>query len=140
MKICCRCGVEKTEDDFAVRRGSLQPYCKQCNREYLRNHYQKNKQYYLDKARAGQLRTQRMVYEYLSTHPCERCGESRVPCLQFDHINPAEKQFGISNSWLKYGWTRVLEEIQKCRVLCANCHAVWTAEQFGWYNLVLDGE
>jgi hypothetical protein len=28
---------------------------------------------------------------------------------------------------------KIKEEIAKCQVLCANCHAMRTAEQFNWY-------
>lgn len=31
-------------------------------------------------------------------------------------------------------WEKVKTEIAKCEIRCANCHAVKTAKQFGWYN------
>ena len=59
---------------------------------------------------------------------CEICGYNEHPAaLQFDHIDPTQKEFNVgeavSNS---YGWSRIEAEIAKCRVLCANCHAIHT--------------
>jgi hypothetical protein len=44
--------------------------------------------------------------------------------LQFHHRNPREKDFTISNA-CSWGWSieRILKEMEKCDVLCANCHA-----------------
>lgn len=50
---------------------------------------------------------------------CENCGSRRN--LQFDHINPSKKHFGVSryiNSPEKF----VKKEIDKCRLLCEKCH------------------
>ena len=55
---------------------------------------------------------------------CAICGYDRYPrALQFHHVDPAEKSFGLSAR----GITRSLEELRteaaKCVLLCANCHA-----------------
>jgi 5-methylcytosine-specific restriction endonuclease McrA len=55
---------------------------------------------------------------------CTKCGYDKcVSALQFHHINPSKKLFGIADS----GITRTLQvqqkEIKKCILLCANCHA-----------------
>ncbi len=54
---------------------------------------------------------------------CEECGESHPACLDFHHTDPSEKEVAISRIRLK-GWStkRIMKEIKKCRVLCANCH------------------
>ena len=51
------------------------------------------------------------------------CEESAPECLHFHHANPAEKELDVSNA-IANGWsrTRILREIAKCHVLCANCH------------------
>lgn len=54
---------------------------------------------------------------------CERCGyDECIAALEFHHINPDEKEFGISTT----GVTRSLEvlkkEADKCVLLCCNCH------------------
>src|SRR3990167_1076458 len=49
------------------------------------------------------------------------CGESDSRCLDFHHRDPATKEFTIRNG-VNRGITRMLAEIAKCDVLCANCH------------------
>lgn len=54
---------------------------------------------------------------------CIRCGEDDPVCLDFHHREPDEKEFSISlASQQGWGRARVLAEIAKCDVLCANCH------------------
>lgn len=60
---------------------------------------------------------------YLLEHPCVDCGESDIRCLDFDHVDPTTKVADISvmvmNAW---PWDRIMAEIEKCVVRCANCH------------------
>jgi hypothetical protein len=64
------------------------------------------------------------VLAYKETHPCERCGEDHPACLQFHHRDPSAKDWDVS-VLAAGGWSvrRLEEEIAKCEVLCANCHA-----------------
>ena len=61
--------------------------------------------------------------EYKSHLRCQQCGESRLPTLDFHHRNPVEKDRAITEA-IHRGWSveRILQEIEKCDVLCANCH------------------
>lgn len=61
------------------------------------------------------------VQSYFTTHPCFVCKEHDVDCLEFHHLNPNEKEYNVSEL-LTYSWTKVKLEIEKCVVLCANCH------------------
>jgi 5-methylcytosine-specific restriction endonuclease McrA len=55
---------------------------------------------------------------------CAACGYDRCPAaLQFHHLNPAEKSFGLSSRGLSRGIDRAREEARKCVLLCGNCHA-----------------
>lgn len=55
---------------------------------------------------------------------CYRCGyNENLAALQFHHIDPAAKAFGV-NKILHKSWAFVETELQKCILLCANCHAV----------------
>lgn len=55
---------------------------------------------------------------------CIRCGEKRLPCLQFHHRDPKEKELRISLALYRWPKEKVLAEIAKCDVLCANCHCI----------------
>lgn len=52
---------------------------------------------------------------------CVLCGYNRChSALHFHHINPWEKDFNISS---KNRWIDIRKEIEKCALVCANCHA-----------------
>ena len=60
---------------------------------------------------------------------CNDCGYAEhASALQFDHIG--NKKMNVSDMVRSdYGWDTILEEIRHCEIVCANCHAVRTAER-----------
>lgn len=65
---------------------------------------------------------------------CADCGYNAHPAaLQWDHRDGADKDRAASAGGrafaLGWAWERILAEIAKCDVVCANCHAVRTAER-----------
>jgi len=59
--------------------------------------------------------------EHLGGH-CSICGYNKsVRALQFHHKDPSQKDFGIGSSNLS--WERTVRELDKCLLVCANCHA-----------------
>lgn len=137
MKTCVMCKEELPLSSFRKRNKNTEvriSYCSECWKEYSRNHYKKDKQYYLDSNKERRKRNRQYVYNYLKEHPCEECGESRIAALQFDHLDRDEKDFTIGRKAHISSLDRIKKEIEKCRVLCANCHAIHTAKQFGWYK------
>jgi hypothetical protein len=73
---------------------------------------------------------------YLLAHPCVDCGEKDIVVLQFDHQGGKECNVGtmVSDGTR---WDRILAEIAKCEVVCANDHARRTARSFGWFKASL---
>lgn len=65
-------------------------------------------------------RTKLKLIEYKGGK-CEICGYNKCEAvLQFHHINPKEKDFSISGkSW---SFEKLKQEVDKCMLLCANCH------------------
>jgi len=60
---------------------------------------------------------------------CAVCGYKDHPAaLDFDHIDPATKKFDISKRFAMSSKKLLMEEIKKCRVLCANCHRIHSRE------------
>lgn len=55
---------------------------------------------------------------------CERCGFNDPRALTFHHRDPAQKSFPIARDAWKVSWERLVDEISKCDVLCANCHMI----------------
>jgi hypothetical protein len=55
---------------------------------------------------------------------CLLCGYDRYPgALQFHHLDPNEKSFGLGLRGVARSLERCREEARKCALLCANCHA-----------------
>jgi hypothetical protein len=61
---------------------------------------------------------------------CEKCGYNKcIKALQFHHIDPADKKINLSASLANnHKWEKVQEELDKCQLLCANCHIETEAE------------
>lgn len=54
---------------------------------------------------------------------CNICGYSKcISALEFHHIDPEEKDFGIGHKGYTRSWEKVKEELDKCIMVCANCH------------------
>lgn len=55
---------------------------------------------------------------------CQKCGYDKCErALTFHHIDPSEKDFGLSVRSLSRDIDLLREEMKKCILLCANCHA-----------------
>lgn len=68
---------------------------------------------------------------------CVKCGDTHD--LQFDHIDPEQKSFNISAN-LTASNPKVLEELAKCQLLCADCHREKSAiDNSGWTHGTLYG-
>jgi len=143
---CTNCGIIKTEQEFFFRdkrNGKLHSQCKTCymnkRRTYYKDHYSKFAGTYRARAIARKHRVRSelraKLLTYLRDKQCSVCGISDPRVLDFDHINSSEKSFGIARALTNtLDWRKILVEIKKCRILCANCHRIRTAEQFGWYR------
>ena len=137
MRRCGRCNNHKPVDDFAWRRkalGQRDNYCRPCRAEYKQEHYAANRQRYIDSAkrrrRAVVAERVEFLVAYLREHPCVDCGEGDPVVLEFDHLR--DKKFGIGKGWRDHEWQRVLDEMAKCEVVCANCHRRRTARRGGF--------
>ena len=61
--------------------------------------------------------------EVLSKSSCLECGESHPGCMDFHHRDPKTKSYNISDMIQKrFSNIKILAELVKCDVLCANCH------------------
>jgi hypothetical protein len=55
---------------------------------------------------------------------CVLCGYSRaVRALEFRHLDPAVKRFGLSSGGITMSLEAARAEAAKCVLLCSNCHA-----------------
>ena len=65
---------------------------------------------------------------------CDRCGyKSFAGALDWDHRPDEPKSFPLSGGWSR-NWDKLMAEIDKCDLLCANCHRLVTHERRSWAN------
>lgn len=143
MKKCCPgCNEERdAEQDFSwynKTKGTRQRWCKFCLAQANKTHYQNNKQLYLKRATARNMRMHtenvQNLHGYLLEHPCVDCGQSDIRCLEFDHVRGIKSE--SIGTMLKHSepWEAIETEIAKCEVRCANCHRIKTLERGKWWR------
>jgi hypothetical protein len=97
--------------------------------------WNKENREYLNKVRTAKRRETRNFIRSLKIgKSCDICGGVFPPvAMDWDHINPELKSFEICQEGIRemYSQEKLLEEIAKCRLLCANCHRVHSAIQRG---------
>lgn len=140
MKRCTKCKQEKSLDCFAKLSKSIdgvRSICKSCMSDYHKADWKESPErrtsVRANLKRQRQHNLEKMI-ESLGEQRCADCGETNLLKLEFDHLR--DKKFNISEGIAKgYAWKRIKEEIDKCQVLCANCHAVKTAYQCNSWKL-----
>lgn len=93
-------------------------------REYWRKHPERRQaKRRRQRARQGEERRKKLAAIKIE-RGCAHCGYNENPAaLQFHHTDPAKKLAGVASLIYK-SWSLVLAELDKCIVLCANCHAI----------------
>lgn len=129
IKICAKCKQPKdAEADFSWSLRGIKRHsrCKKCNAEERADYYERNKEkelaYKYQRQKDRRDIARRLVTDYLRSHPCEMCGESDILVLTFHHVH-GEKKMDISQMVNQgYSPDPMREEMEKCIVLCFNCH------------------
>ncbi len=69
------------------------------------------------------------LWEFLEKSSCKDCGTQDSRVLEFDHLG--DKKFNVSRavSGSTRSWNSIKKEIDKCEVVCANCHRIRTQER-----------
>lgn len=132
MKVCSSCHVKKPEEEFPPKRkNSGNGRCKECCRDYGKQHYKNNKRLYLSRNKRTVDR-RRDWYNELKTRPCADCGNTFPPCvMEFDHRDGEEKLYTVSFLVTRriVAKKTMLAEIAKCDLVCANCHRLRTCKR-----------
>jgi len=109
-RYCPRCETEKLKTDFYNRRNGEgnSVYCKPCTHTQTLERQRDFKQKCVD-YKGGQ---------------CVCCGYKKTNnALEFHHLNPKEKDFSISSAKFTKFDNRIIDELNKCALVCRNCHA-----------------
>lgn len=118
MLICLNCGKELT--------GQQKKFCcKQCKMEYYKKE-RDGKSYNSEYSQKKDAHGYYLKYKLILARggKCERCGyDKNIAALQFHHINPEDKSFTLDARTIeRKSDEEVIEEFNKCQLLCANCH------------------
>lgn len=86
-------------------------------------HYQANRGAYAERSRRARLRKRAKFDALKEGQPCADCGVSYPPrAMDYHHTDPSSKEASLGTLIHLGGWDRILAEIEKCVLLCANCH------------------
>ena len=130
-KLCSRCGETKPEELFSMKNkalGTRQACCKDCKNKYNKAWYLNNKDSHIlsvERNRSSYRDRYNALMMELKSQPCADCGGTFPPiAMDFDHIEDNKVK---SVSRLSAGSIdRLMTEIEKCEVVCSNCHRVRT--------------
>ena len=108
-KICSRCKRELPVSQYYSRgNGKLRSECKECHKGYVKNKYQERKG---------------AIGEVKASIGCAKCDDTRSYVLDFHHKDPSIKDANIARMTSnKNKLEDIQKEIDKCVVLCSNCH------------------
>ena len=114
---CCSCKQLKSMSEFhknKSRKGGYALQCKTCSKRYVHTGYKKNIRYIATK--------KEIILEFGGG--CCRCGYNEfLSALGFHHVNPTEKEYSPGDIIRKGNIERSFAEINKCVLLCTNCHS-----------------
>lgn len=152
-KWCYKCKEVQPLAEFNKRKQTVDGYhyaCRSCiNKDRANNRaaqkaagivprndqWNKENRGHLNKMRTAKRRETRDFIRSLKRgRPCDICGGIFPPtAMDWDHIDPALKSFEICQEGIRemYSQEKLLEEIAKCRLICANCHRIHSAIQRG---------
>lgn len=74
------------------------------------------------KQQIAMLRNSKILHE-LKINGCAICGYNKCDaCLEFHHVNPRDKKFYLIVNNISLKDKRIINEINKCILLCNRCH------------------
>lgn len=133
MKNCSKCGESKSLENFykrkiGLRSGQYYEKCKDCYKNRGREYYFKNREKQLGLAKKRKqkyIHERKNFFEVIKNKPCADCGKSYSPwVMDFDHRDAKLKLGNVSKLAMRKFWSidRIKLEIEKCDLVCANCH------------------
>ncbi|MBO0782671.1 MAG: hypothetical protein J2P37_27980 [Ktedonobacteraceae bacterium] len=118
---------------------------KEYHKEYHKGWYQQHKDEVVARRKKRQIAIRDWFRRYKDTLSCIDCGVSHPAVLQFHHRDKANKSFSIADVTSRAASVKqILNEIEKCDVVCVNCHAKrhWrgTHETDSWEEILDAGQ
>lgn len=137
-KSCATCKQVKPVSEFAKNRrqpDGLQTACKPCRNAYNRNYYKSSPKAQVERVRLRAIEVRKelkaLVWE-LKSKPCTDCGNTYHPfVMDFDHVRGTKLMDVNALVSSACSMKRLLEEIDKCELVCSNCHRMRTGIRAG---------
>lgn len=95
---------------------------KEKNKEYSRKHYEGNYAKRREEINARKRELKEKWVSFKCTLKCTKCGFDHYAALDFHHEDPSQKEHSINQLISDGRFTKAYKEVEKCIVLCANCH------------------
>ena len=131
VKLISEFGINKTKSD------GRQSQCKECRNKYGALWYQENSAVHKKRAEASRKRSTKRnnqaLWELLKDASCSDCGLVDPLVMEFDHRD--EKDMNIADMRRSYSLDKIIDEIEKCDIVCANCHRRRTYDRSGCWRL-----
>jgi hypothetical protein len=109
--ICKTCDKDKPLNEFPKRGSGYRKDCKECYHKVVKR---------------ANSKVRKLKREYVirdKEDGCSICGEKRHYCLDYHHVDRSTKDKAVSKLLVEgSGLQKLIEEIEKCILLCANCH------------------
>jgi len=110
--------IEETSKKFEVSISTVKKYS---NKKFKDRTEDDRKKANYNHVKTFRKRTKEKAVEYKGGK-CSICNYDRcVSALEFHHLEPSKKDFTLSQS-MNIAWNKVKEELDKCILVCANCH------------------
>lgn len=115
--VCRYCNQDKPEEEFEVAnviKGVVyrRRKCKRCKQDTQNIRRTKHREW---------------ITDYKAKKGCKQCGFSDPRALSFHHVDPKEKNWNVTEMGT-WSINEIKKEIDKCEVLCCNCHMILEAE------------
>jgi len=133
MKKCHTCQTLKDETEFnrnKCKKDGLNTICRECSKVRSRRYYKENYKYHKKQVQNNTKRYRQGLKNIVDSKrdKCIKCGETDKCCLDFHHLR--DKIAAISTLVHRVSKKLVLTELEKCVVLCSNCHKKLHAGRF----------
>lgn len=148
-KVCPRCEIDQSTNSFyknKARYDGLSSICKLCDNKRIKEYQlntprghavalkirKKHRVVYRDKiydyASARRLKNKQKAIELFGSK-CLDCDKSFPSSVyDFHHLDPLQKEYAVA-SLFNLSWSKIEKELEKCILLCANCHRIRHHEQ-----------
>lgn len=141
MSYCSICKIELTDENgyrhkSGKQAGKFCNHCRPCAIERANKWRKENPEKCLESSRLwhrrnpGASKARHQIFSdriaaFKKGRPCCDCGGVfPTECLDFDHLR--DKKFCVGNGGCGRPWESTLAEIEKCEIVCANCHRTRT--------------